>query len=169
MSYQPQYDWSPWDYAAVIERNKPPQSVRIAVRFMLAGAAIDSLAMTVALLAYGSILHRVVWPEPITPSQLHLAEGVGWAYILFVGLARAGMWLWMASKNHAGRRWARVLSTVFFGVYTLALTYAIVRGLDGSGGQLFPAASWLVGAIAIALLWRRESGEFLAVRSRRYY
>lgn len=170
MSYQPQFDWSAWDLNSVIERDHPPSSVRIAVRFMLAGAAIEAVVLILELLTLGSILRRVVYPAQFTPSQLHLAEDVAWGYLLVVGLAEMGIWLWMAAKNNAGRRWARLLSTGFFGLYSLGLAGVIVRGVPGSDVQLlFPVALWLVGLGAIVLLWQRESSEFIAARAWRYY
>ena len=36
-----------------------------------------------------------------------------------IGIA---LWLWMARANGQGRNWARILSTVLFGVATLQLT-----------------------------------------------
>ena len=170
VSYQPQFDGSAWDLNFLVERDNPPSSVRVAVRFMLAGAAIEALVMILAMLALGSVLHSVVYPVQITPSQLHLAEDVGLAYLLVLGLIRTGLWLWMAARNKAGRRWARVLSTVFFGIYSLGLAYVLVKGTAGGDVQLlFPVALWLVGLAAVILLWQRESGEFIAARARRYY
>jgi hypothetical protein len=170
VSYQPQFDWTAWDFRSVIERDKPPPSIRSAVRLMLAGAAVEALALILELLAYGSFLHTDIGFVQLTPGQLHLAEDIGWAYLLVTGLTRTGMWLWMAAKNQAGRRWARVLSTVFFGIYSLGLAYDFFRGVPGSDPLLlFPVAIWLVGAGVIALLWKPESSEFFGVRSHRYY
>jgi hypothetical protein len=36
-------------------------------------------------------------------------------------LLGASVWLWMADRNGKGRRWARVVSAVLFGIDTLAL------------------------------------------------
>jgi hypothetical protein len=170
VSYQPPFDWSAWDLNSVIERDHPPTSVRIAVRFMLAGAAIEAVVLILELLAFGSILRRVVYPAQITPGQLHLAEDVAWGYLIVIGLAEIGIWLWMAAKNNAGRRWARLVSTGFFAFYSLDVAYFIARGVPGGDGQLlFPVALWLVGLGATVLLWQRESSEFIAARARHYY
>lgn len=169
VSYQPPYDWSAWDFNSALESDHPPSSVRVAVRFILAGAAIEALAMILAMLALGRILHEAVYVQ-IGPSPLHWSVDIGLAYLLVLGLIRTGLWLWMAANNNAGRRWARRLSTAFFGIYSLALAYVIVRGVHVGGAQLlFTVALWFVGIAAIILLWQRESSEFIAARARRYY
>jgi hypothetical protein len=38
------------------------------------------------------------------------------------GIIDGLLWLWMAWKTGAGRGWARVLSTVFFGFYTSSIS-----------------------------------------------
>ena len=65
------------------------------------------------------------------------------------------LWLWMAWKCKAGRSWARIVSTVLFGVATLA-TLGTLR--DTSAWGLAGAiASWLIGLGATILLWQRSS------------
>jgi len=93
------------------------------------------------------------------------------------GIVMALLWLWMAWKNRAGRPWARVLSTVFFGIMCLdavlnaiGLVAAAARG-DGliivSG--VIALIEWAVGLAAIILLYRPESGQFYAAASGRGY
>jgi len=67
-----------------------------------------------------------------------------------------------------GRNWARILSTVLFGLATLELTDAtigtgIVFGVTAFG-VIFPALTWLVGAAAVWLLWRPDSSAFFNPR-----
>ena len=38
---------------------------------------------------------------------------------IVLGLVAAALWLWMARANGHGRNWARILSTVLFGLATL--------------------------------------------------
>jgi hypothetical protein len=172
MSYQSSFDWTAWDLSSLIAKNKPPPSVRIAVRFMYTGAVVEALVAILGLAIYFRVWRGVVSVSALqlTPGQLRLAEATGAAVGVVVALARIGMWLWMASKSKAGRSWARVLSTVFFGIDSLALVTGIGRPVPGGHWQLlFPAAVWLVGLCAVALLWRGESSEFFTARSRRYY
>jgi hypothetical protein len=169
MSYQPPYDWMSWDLRPLIEKDKPPPSVRNAVSLMYAGAAIEALSATLALAAYFRLWSGMVSVSTLqlTPSQWHLAVASGAGYIIVAALIRIGMWLWMASKSRAGRRWARVLSTVCLVIDSLLLVWVIGR-LGGEWQLLSPLATWSVGVCAVALLWQRESSEFFAAQSRRY-
>jgi hypothetical protein len=173
MSYQPSFDWMSWDALRSLKENdgRPPPSVRNAARFMYAGAAIDVLIGFLALAVFFNLWSGMVSASALqgTPTQWHLAEASGAGFIVVIALARIGPWLWMASKCKAGRSWARVLSTVFFAIDSLALVLVIGRPILGGEWQLlFPVAIWLVGVCAVALLWQRESSEFFTAQSRRY-
>jgi hypothetical protein len=93
----------------------------------------------------------------------------GAGYIIVATQLRVGLWLWMASKSKAGRNWARVLSTVFFVIDSLAWVLVIGRPIPGGKWQLlFPVAISLVGVCAVVLLWQGQSSAFFGARSRRY-
>jgi hypothetical protein len=173
MSYQPSSDWTAWDLNSLIAKDKPPPSVRLAVRLMYTGAVIEALVAIVGLAIYFHWWRSVVSVSTLqlTPGQWRMAEATGAVFGVVVALIRIGMWLWMAGRSKAGRMWARVLSTVFFGIDSLALVATgIRRPLTGGEWQLlFPAVVWLVGLGAIALLWRGESSEFFTARTRQYY
>jgi hypothetical protein len=80
----------------------------------------------------------------------------------------AGLWLWMAWKTGAGRNWARVLSTVFFGFSSLGLLVSIVAVFAFSGVSVpglvlsfvLSLAGWGIGLAALILLWQPESSQF---------
>lgn len=173
MSYQRPYEFMSWGELRYLKQNddRPPPSVRTAARLMYAGAAIDACNGTLALSAYFNLVSGIVSASTmqLTPGQWHLAEAAGAGYIIVATLLRVALWLWMASKNKAGRRWARVLSTVFFVIDSLALLWVIARPVAGGGWQLLiPVTIWLIGGCAVVLLWLRESSEFFSARSRRY-
>jgi hypothetical protein len=173
MSYQPSSDWMSWDELRSLKENedRPPLSVRNATRFMYAGAAIDAVNGIVALAAYFNLVSGIVGASTLqlAPSQWHLAEAAGAGYIIATVLLRIGLWLWMATKCSSGRRWARVLSTVFFAIDSLGLVLVSGSPISGREWQLLPPATiWLVGLCAVALLWRGESNEFFSARFRRY-
>jgi hypothetical protein len=170
MSYQPPFDgnwlsghreWPAFD--------KPPQSVRAAVMLTYAGAAIHASSVIIAVAAVRSRLPSILAAAstPLTPSQQHTAETYLVVGIVFAGIIGVLVWLWMASKNGAGRRWARVLSTVFFALLSLGMLVVIAEPVTVEN-KLLPIAEWLVGLIAIVLLWQRESSEFFLARSWRY-
>jgi hypothetical protein len=64
----------------------------------------------------------------------------------------------MARANGQGRNWARILSTVLFGLATLELTPYLFGFGEVFGvtvfGLIFPLLTWLVGLAVVWLLWR---------------
>ena len=169
MSYQPPFDGN-WmtQNAWLTQNDKPPPSIQNAVRFIYAGAAIHALSVILDIAAVrGRIQSSLATGSatPLTASQLNTAGAVGVGFLILGGGVGASLWLWMARKNKAGRRWARFLSTVFFAFFTVALVAIIPLAV---GNKIIPAAEWLVGLVAIVLLWQRESSDFYTARSQRY-
>jgi hypothetical protein len=81
---------------------------------------------------------------------------------LAVGLIELGLWLWMAWKVKAGRSWARVLSTVFFGL--LCLQAIVVLATAAPLPKVVIGAEWIVGLSALILLYQRDSSAYVAAR-----
>ena len=75
------------------------------------------------------------------------------------------LWLWMAWKCKAGRPWARIVSTVLFGLGTLAtlLSLATTTGFWALLGMI---AGWLAGLGATILLWQRSSSRYFGAAPR---
>ena len=73
----------------------------------------------------------------------------------------------MAQSCRAGKGWARVVSTVFFGIDTLSVLAGLV-GSTGGGGltRIYAVLVWVIGLVAIIFLWQRSSSEFF--RAPRY-
>jgi hypothetical protein len=88
-----------------------------------------------------------------------------------MGLVQCGLWLWMAAKNKAGRGWARILSTVFFGIWCLGLIVNLAVVALGSARfasvvvAIAVVALGIVGLSALILLWQRESSDYFAATS----
>src|ERR1700761_5890172 len=99
-----------------------PQSVSIAVILMYVAAGLTAISIIIAFITVASLKSTIAANNPsLTPSQINSAEGVGLAFVVIVGLIGVGLWVWMAWANGAGKNWARILSTVFFGINTLDL------------------------------------------------
>jgi hypothetical protein len=181
MSYQPPFDWMAWDLRSPTENDKPPPSIRNAVGFMYAGAALAALSLILSLALIRAVVRNagatVQVASPVG-SQLHLVEAVAVSFVVVEAMIRIGLWLWMARRNYAGRGWARILSTVLFALSTLSSFEGIVRPARAGAivvslpwsisGDAIGVALWLAGLCAITLLWQRPSSEFFAARSRRY-
>ena len=75
----------------------------------------------------------------------------------------------MARANGQGRNWARIVSTVLFGLATLQLRGAFTQPVSHAGfgatvlyygATVLFLAAWLAGAAAVWLLWRPASSAF---------
>jgi hypothetical protein len=137
-----------------------PPSLRNAVRLMYAGAALEVIALIVALLTISSLKAAILRADPAyTASQLHNAQVVGTVSLVVGAVITIGLWLWMAWANGRGRRWARIVSAVFFGINTLDLAISFAR-VHATATAVLAVLIWLVGLAAIVLLFRKDSSSF---------
>jgi hypothetical protein len=173
MSYEPPFggNWmAEHAWLAQSRIKPPPPSIERAVWCIYAGAAIQALSAILEIAAVRDRIQSVLAKgsaTPITPSQLNAAEAVGVVILVLGGVIGVSLWLWMARKNKAGRRWARVLSTVFFAILTVGLIAVVAQPIAGVN-KVIPVAEWLAGFVAMVSLWQTESSDFYAARSRRY-
>ena len=140
-----------------------PKSVRQAAYLMYAGAVMALISGIVELLtvvdaAPGTIAGVRLPPGSHVPHEffhdVSTALGVTVVAAAVIGIA---VWLWMAWKCRAGRPWARIMSTVLFGLSTFSLS-ALPSAHLAAG--LCTAVNWLIGLGAVILLWRRSSTLF---------
>jgi hypothetical protein len=103
--------------------------------------------------------------HPAPGGDIPIPGWVGLGYGFFLGVVGSIPWLWMAWMVLAGRGWARILSTVFFGIYFVAFVPVFINsyiparfrhppplsGFTGVGLEL------LAGLVAIILLWQPAS------------
>jgi hypothetical protein len=135
-------------------RPPAPAPVLSAARFMY-GGAISSAAYLIAALPFIGGIHGKVLGYRLTATPLTITLGI------LAGLALVALWLWMARAASQGRNWARILSTVLFGLATLELLSALeLTGKDGVAQAFFAALTWLSGLAAVWLLWRPASSAF---------
>jgi hypothetical protein len=128
------------------------RTVRAAVRLMYAGAAVTTLSLIISLISLPFIGSEAGSLRLLGRSQpLPVATAVG----IVDGLVLIVLWLWMAQANGQGRNWARILSTVLFGLATLHLF-----GNRDVVALVFAVVTWLVGVAAVWLLWRPTSNAF---------
>jgi hypothetical protein len=121
---------------------------------MYAGAALTALNALVIIL----VAPRVgVWhPGPFHPVVESHTRQV--ARTALTGTFQCLVWLWMAWKNRSGRAWARILSTVLFGLCCIATPLDIGTGAMES--RVLSVVIWLVSLAATIQLWRRSSRPF---------
>lgn len=131
---------------------------------MYAGAVVYAISGIVGLIS-------LVTVAPGSPLDIHAlptpaADGATRA-MLIVGavlsiVAPIALWLWMAWKCAAGRSWARILSTVLFGLATVA---TLTLGPAGAWGLFGSILSWVIGLGAVILLWQRSSSSYFRAPS----
>ena len=149
-------------------RPRAPAPVLTAVKLMYAGAAVSAvyLIILLAIVIGDTKAVHASW------NGHRLATAPAITLGIVPGLVVIALWLWMARANGQGRNWARILSTVLFGLATLQLIKLIsdlyqpvshagfgATVLNYGVTALF-AAVWLVGAAAVWLLWRPASSAF---------
>jgi hypothetical protein len=107
------------------------------------------------------------WGVSVTAPQVRPILITVW---IVVGLVVIALWLWMAQANGQGRNWARILSTVLFGLATLQLFSDLQQAVRPAGtvepvlGLLLAVLGWLPGLAAVWLLWRPVSSTFFKPR-----
>jgi hypothetical protein len=127
---------------------------------MYAGAAVSAISLILTLATVGSLKTAIHNADPtLSATKLHSAEVAAVIVAGIFGLIGIALWLWMASANRAGKNWARITSTVFFGLETLSLL-AGFRQAEPVMTRVVSILIWLIGLGAVLLLWRRESSEF---------
>jgi hypothetical protein len=148
------------------EQPPRPQSVRIAVILMFAGAALSAISLIVILAlsgriksAIGTAARKVRTNRPLTLSQIHAVENFYIVLIIVILLISIGLWVWMAWANGRGKGWARILSSVFFGFNTLWLAVSVLRT---GGPAIFIGIGWLIGLVALIFLWRQDTTHYIA-------
>ncbi|HEY9242626.1 MAG TPA: hypothetical protein VIP48_11620 [Streptosporangiaceae bacterium] len=160
MSYQPY----PTGGAAEPEpqRAAPPTPVLQAVKLMYAGAIVSAISLIITLLTIGSLKTAIHNADPsLSASKLHSAEVAAVAVAVIFGLIGIGLWLWMAYANKAGKNWARITATVFFGLDTLSVLTSF-RQAEPILTRLISILIWLIGLGAIILLYQRESSAYFS-------
>lgn len=148
------------------ERPAPPRAMQTAVKLMYAGAVLSALSLIAALATVGDLKSAIERAAPtLTPQQVNSAETITVVLAVISGLIGVGLWLWMAWANKEGKKWARIVATVLFGLDTLR----VLLGLGRAGAPVSKAAEivvWLVGLGVIVLIWRGESSAFYGASRR---
>ena len=142
------------------ERPPAPPSVLNAVKLMYAGAAVSTVSLIVSLVDISGTKAAIRKARPsLTVTQVNQLNTFIISLAIISGVIGIALWLWMARANGQGRNWARIVSTVLFGLATLDL-FGVVSQPKTLLGLVFPLLTWLIGAGAVFLLWRGESTTF---------
>jgi hypothetical protein len=144
------------------QRPPMPTSVHTAVRLMYVGAGLSFIELLVGLVTIGSVKAAIIKAYPhYTARQVHSLEVASIGIGVLVGVVAIALWLWMARANAAGRNYARISGTVFFGLNTVFLLLSLARP-HASLGLVFNVLVWLAGLGAVIMLWRSESRPYFS-------
>ena len=142
------------------ERPAPPPSVLNAVKLMYAGAAVSTVSLVISLVDISGTKAAIRKARPsLSAAQVNQLNTFIISLAIISGVIGIALWLWMARANGQGRNWARIVSTVLFGLATLDL-FGVVSQPKTLLSLVFPLLTWLIGAGAVFLLWRGESTAF---------
>jgi hypothetical protein len=180
MSYQPPgpYPGFPQSPGGAGLPAKPPvpQTVLRAYYCMLAGAALTIVNVVIAFTERGQIRSTLEKGLPTDdPSMVNSLVTAAMVFSVALALIEIGLWLWMAFACKAGKHYARVMSSVFFGVSASSTLFGsvgfFVTSHSGTTSSAFASsdtvlgqvASWLTlaaGLAAIVLLWAKSSSAY---------
>jgi hypothetical protein len=141
------------------------RTVRAAVKLMYAGAAVSTANLILLMALIGDIrTYHAVLGHHLTAAQASQLHTGTITVVIVWSLVPIALWLWMARACGRGRNWARIVSTVLFGVATLDLTGAfgppgirVSLAVTVFGPAIFPVLYWLVSLAVVWLLWRPSS------------
>lgn len=148
-----------------------PRTVQNAFYLMLAGAGLTLIGAIIGLTQTSTIRDTIRTQHPdYSSSKVDAAVHAGVAFAAVFGLIEVGLWVWMAFANRGGKNWARITSTVFFGISCISIIGLLAASAGGSGpfsaqkasgiGVAIGVISWLVGLAAIIMLWNKQSGPY---------
>jgi hypothetical protein len=150
-----------------------PQSVTRAVQVMYVGALASLVGVILDLLTRHSLRtyisqHATRNGKRLTAAQVGDTYHAELVVLVVVGLIGIALWIWMAQMNRRGRNWARITSTVFFALNTLGAIGGLAGGAvtGGSVNRFYGIVVWVIGGIAIILLWQRTSSEYFKATPR---
>jgi hypothetical protein len=145
------------------EPSRPPvpQPVMRAAQVMYAGAAASLIGIIIDMTTLSSTKSEIIKRQPtLTPTQVNNAEHFVVGVFIVEGLIGAALWLWMAQSCKAGKNWARIVSSVLFGLETIGVLAGAAAVASGGAVRIYGIVLWLIGLAAIILLWQRQSSEY---------
>jgi hypothetical protein len=134
-----------------------PRSVANAVKVMYVGALTSIIAIVINVVTVGATTRALEKRFP----NLSLSQHVLLTQSIIAGLIDAAIWIVLARLCRSGRNGARITGTALFGVATLD-TIALGSGAipGASAARAWVPVIWLVGLVAVVLLWQRSSTAF---------
>lgn len=138
-----------------------PPSVTRAVQAMYVGAAASIIGIIIDMTTLSSTKAAIIRNNPkLTSVQVSNAEHVAIGLFIASGLIGAALWIWMAQSCKAGKGWARIVSSVLFGIDTISVLAGAAAVASGGATRIYGIIVWLIGLAAIIMLWQRPSTQY---------
>jgi hypothetical protein len=167
MSYQPYPSGGGvGNQMSMAQPPQQPPSLRNAVRLMWTGAGVALLGTILTVVASGKIKTEVFkevrkngrGKGGYTLAQLHTVANVAFVAFVVAGIISVLLWVWMAWANNRGSGWARIIASVLFALITVEVIVSLRRA---SVPIVFILLEWLLGLVAVVLLWRRATTAYI--------
>ncbi|MGW6425598.1 hypothetical protein ACWF82_23255 [Nocardia sp. NPDC055053] len=145
-----------------------PQNVLMAFYVMLAGAVVTVLGAAYMLTTIDQIRSDALEASGgvFRGDDLDILVYAGLAGGVLTSLVTAGLWVWLAFASRAGKNWARVTGTVFFGINVLFSVVTVISTLVAPEADLqslsFTVVGVIIGLAAVILLWNPKSKAYFA-------
>lgn len=166
---QNQYGQNPYgggQYGGPPAQIAQPQSLKLAVRLMQAGGVLALLSLLSVFVLRGQLEDQLK-DSGLTQSQVDSALAIGMGVGVVFGLLGAALWFWMAYANGKGKKWARIVATVFFGISVLGLLSTLIQ--EGTVvGKVLQVVQFLIGLGAIIMMYKPESTQYYNQQSARH-
>ena len=146
-----------------------PPTARAAIRLMCAGAVLELGYLVTVIVTEGSVRSAVLARYPgLTAAQWHL---IVVAHLLpdeIFAPVGIGLWLWLAWAHGQGRYWARVVFSVYFGLFTFGLLMALAEqaAIYATADLAASVALWMVQAAVVVLIFNSRSAPFYQPKPR---
>jgi len=136
-----------------------PNTVKWAVNLMYAGAVVGLINIVIGISQLNTVKKHL---EDLGYSQTTIDsdKNVFTASIVIGGLIGAGLWLWMALACRAGHNYARIVSSVFFGLGVIGSLSNLASGWVPAIDKVFSVVVLLIGLLSIIFVWNGQSGPY---------
>jgi len=136
---------------------------------MYAGAAVQAISVIVSLATIHSLKTIIEQRNPtFDATRVNRLVDATVVLVIVFGLIGIGLWLWMAWANRRGRSWARIVSTVFFGLASIGLLIGFTQAATVVS-RIISIVSWAIGLAAVVFLWQRQSSDYYDARKQAVY
>ena len=175
---QPQFPAYPGNYTAPqLAEVERPQSIKIAVLLMYVGAALALIGgifglFTVELgIQLGLNSTDVQLSAREYEAAATIARVVAYVGVIFGIVVGTGLWIWMAMANNAGRKWARILATVFAAIGIIGGLVSLISNSANHtlvlANMIFGILTLIVSVAALVYLWLKPSTEYYNFKSQK--